>query len=154
MKKVVIVLLSLAVLIRGFLILYQNRAAQQKIPASPATGRQASTSGKWESKVDDQASVTVTITPLDFSPGLKEWKFDIVMDTHSIELDQDLMKSVVLIDSRGREYPPINWEGPTGGHHREGTLTFNAAEPVPSAIEIKVKDIAGISERSFKWSLE
>ena len=108
---------------------------------------------QWETKTDEQANVTVTVTPTDLVPDSKEWKFDIVMDTHSVELDQDLIKSAVLIDNQGKEYKPIAWEGPVGGHHREGVLVFSAVEPTPQAVELKISGLGDVV-RSFAWQLK
>ncbi|MEK7132872.1 MAG: hypothetical protein AAB830_02360 [Patescibacteria group bacterium] len=155
MKKTVITILSITVFIGGLLIFYQNRLAGQKIPAVSKVNQQTSTEKNSELKTGDQSAITVIVTPIDISPQLKEWKFDIVMDTHSVELDQDLTKSTVLLDDQGREYKPITWEGAgPGGHHREGVLIFNAVQPMPKSVEIKIKDIGGIPERSFKWDLK
>ena len=100
-----------------------------------------------------QASVTVTVTPTLLDEKSGEWKFDVVMDTHSVELDQDMTKVAILIDEQGKEYKAQSWDGPTGGHHREGVLSFNSVEST-KWVEIKIKDIAGIRERSFKWNLK
>ncbi|MFA4819011.1 MAG: hypothetical protein WC621_04155 [Patescibacteria group bacterium] len=154
MKKTIITILSLVILIGSFLIFYKNRPLEQKKPVINQTDQQTSTKQNWESKIDDQTAVTVTITPTDILSQSKEWKFSIVMDTHSVELDQDLIKSAILIDDMGKEYKPRNWEGPVGGHHREGVLVFNAIQPMPKSVEIKIKDVGGIQERSFKWDLK
>ncbi|OYV27146.1 MAG: hypothetical protein B7W98_02380, partial [Parcubacteria group bacterium 20-58-5] len=122
----------------------------QKTPAIPETSQQTDNSQKWETKTDDQVNVTVVVTPLDLLPQSAQWKFDIGMNTHSVELDQDMMKSVILIDDQGKEYKPINWEGPVGGHHREGVLTFNRITPTPKSIELKVSGIGDVI-RSFTW---
>lgn len=108
---------------------------------------------KWESKTDDQASITVTVSPIDLSPQSEEWKFSITMDTHSIELNQDLTKIAALFDEQGREFKPISWEGsPERGHHREGTLIFKAIKPRPRSIELKLFDIGEII-RNFSWQI-
>ncbi len=138
MNKIIIISILVIALIGGFLIFYQNRPTEQKL----------------ESKVDDQASVTVAVAPIDISSQSKEWKFDIVMDTHSVELDQDMTESTVLISDQGKEYKPISWEGPSGGHHREGVLVFNPIEPAPKYIELKIKNVGGVTERLFKWNIE
>src|SRR3989338_8235761 len=91
-----------------------------------------------ESKTDEQASITVTITPVDISPESKEWKFDVIMNTHSVELDQDLIQAVALVDDTGKEYKPLNWEGAVRGHHREGVLIFNQITPIPKSLELKI----------------
>ena len=150
MKKSIITILSVAAFIGGFLIFYQNRSVELKTQVDPETSQQTDNSQKWETKTDDQVSVTVVITPTDLSPQSTEWKFDIGMNTHSVELDQDMMKSVVLIDDQGKEYKPLKWEGPVGGHHREGVLTFNRIMPTPKSIEMKVSGIGDVV-RSFTW---
>ncbi len=147
-------ILSVIAFLGGFLIFYQSRPVGQNTPTTNQAGQQTNNAQKWETKTDDQASVTVVVTPLDLSPQSTEWKFDIGMNTHSVELDQDMTKIVVLVDDQGKEYAPINWEGPTGGHHREGVLSFAQINPAPKSVEIKIKDIGGIAERSFVWNLK
>ena len=108
---------------------------------------------KWESKTDDQLAVTVTVSPLDISLQSKEWKFDIVMSTHSVELDQDMTRATVLVDDSGKEYSPVKWEGaPAGGHHREGVLSFAPVTPYPQHLTLNIKDIGDV-QRSFSWIL-
>jgi hypothetical protein len=89
--------------------------------------------------------------------------FDVTMNTHAVDLDgYDLKQLAVLrIDSR-REVRPASWEAPRGGHHRSGTLTFPAAgadgTPMIAAgthtIELIIRNVAGVPERSFRWTLE
>lgn len=107
----------------------------------------------WETKTDDQAGVTVVVTPLELREGSQEWRFEITMSTHSVELDQDLIEASLLVDEGGNEFKPIRWDGPVGGHHREGVLVFNPISPLPQLLELK---ITGISDtvRSFAWQLK
>ena len=149
-KTLTILTLALAFL-GGFLIFYQNRPIEQKTPVANQVSQEAKQN--WEPKIDEQASITVTITPIDISPQSKKWKFNIVMDTHSVELDQDLIKTAVLIDDQNKEYKPISWEGSTGGHHREGVLTFNQITPIPKSIELKISGLGDVI-RSFTWQLK
>lgn len=146
-KAITISILALA-FIGGFLIFYNPK------PASSPTQNNSNvsdTSQKWESKVDDQASVTVTVTPTLLSAESGEWKFDVIMDTHSVELDQDMTKVAMLIDDSGKEYSPVRWEGaPAGGHHREGVLTFNKITLSPKSVELRISDIGGVV-RTFNW---
>ncbi len=149
MKKTVITILSLAAFIGGFIIFYNPK------PISNPTennSQGAAVGQKWESKIDEQASVTVTVTPTDISTNAKEWKFDIVMNTHSVELDQDMVQSSILYDDQGREYRPVRWDGPSGGHHREGVLVFNPIIPMPKSVELKITGIADVV-RTFTWQL-
>lgn len=153
MKKPIITILSIAAFIGGFFIFYQNRSAEQNIPTASQVSQQTDTTQKWESKTDDQSAVTVIVTPIDISPESKEWKFDVVMDTHSVELDQDMIKSTALVDDQGKEFKPLIWEGPVGGHHREGVLVFNQITPIPKSVELKISGIGDVV-RSFVWQLK
>jgi len=154
MNKMLPALASLAVLTVGFLVFYQNRPAEQKALATPETAQQASDSQKWETQTDDQAGVTIVVTPLDLAPGSSEWKFDVVINTHSVELDQDMTKIVVLTDDQGEEYAPVRWDGaPPGGHHREGVLTFIPGKPAPRSVTLKIQNV-GVPERNFTWSVQ
>ncbi len=149
MKKTVTITILILAFIGGFLIFYKDRSPSNQ----PDDTAEVSTSQKWETKPDDQASVTVVVTPLDLSSQSKEWKFDIGMNTHSVELDQDMTKVAVLVDDQGKEYPAATWQGPGGGgHHREGVLTFNSIAPYPQHLTLKIKDIGAV-ERVFSWTL-
>ncbi len=150
MKKQLIMILSIVVFAGGFFYLYFSGPVKKVSSVVGKADQQTNSSQKWESKIDDQASVTVTITPVDISSQSKKWKFDIVMDTHSVELDQDMTKIAVLIDDQGKEYKPLGWNGPVGGHHREGVLMFNQIMPIPKSLELKISGIGGVV-RSFAW---
>ena len=155
MNKTLTALVLLAALTVGFFVFYQNRPAEQKTSATPETVRQTSDYEMWETKTDDQAGVTIVVTPLDLAPESSEWKFDIGINTHSVELDQDMTKIVVLTDDQGKEYKPVAWDGAApGGHHREGVLTFKAISPMPHSVELTIKNIGGIPERSLQWDLK
>ena len=120
----------------------------------PNNNPETNTKQNWESKTNDQSAVAITVTPIDILPQSKEWKFDVVMDTHSVELNQDLTKVIALVDDSGKEYKPLRWKGvPAGGHHREGTLIFNQITPAPKSIELKISGIGEVV-RSFIWQLK
>lgn len=98
-----------------------------------------------ETKENTEGPVSVTVTPLD-------WNFEVSLNTHSGSLDSDLVVLSELVDNQGKLYKPISWEGDNpGGHHRKGVLKFNPISPRPKSIELKIKDIGGVPERSFKW---
>ena len=110
---------------------------------------------QWETKIDENSSVVIKVTPIELGTDSGLWKFDIVFDTHSGSLDHDMMKVAAMIDDKGNSYSPIAWEGSgPGGHHREGVLIFNAILPPPEYVELKIKDVGGVSERSFKWIIK
>lgn len=101
----------------------------------------------------DGGSVTVRVMPLTMeAPAPLEFK--ITMDTHSVELNDDMMKAVVLRDDTGMEFTPSAWEGPGGGgHHREGRIKFAPLPMNTKALTLVVKNVAGVSERRFTWEL-
>ena len=109
---------------------------------------------QYETKTDTQGSVTVDVTPRISSEG-RQWKFEMVLDTHSVEFDQDPLQAVVLVDDQENNFKPISWDGlGPGGHHREGILIFEAIIPVPKYIELKIKNVGNIPERSLKWNIQ
>lgn len=84
------------------------------------------------------------------------------MDTHSVDLDTyDFRQLALLYNDQGQEVQPNRWDAPEGGHHREGTLSFptEAADgsevirPDTHKIELVIRDVAGVPERRFEWTL-
>ena len=150
MKWSEIIILLLAVFIGGPLVFYDLK------PVSNSTQNDSdilNNSQKWESKIDDKASVVVTVIPSDLSMESREWKFDVAMNTHSVELDQDIIQVAMLVEDFGKEYKPLRWEGaPAGGHHREGILIFAPITPYPQHLTLIVNDVGGV-QRSFTWTL-
>ncbi len=105
-------------------------------------------------KISDRG-VTVAVTPQNLSTGAKIWDFKIVLDTHSGELSDDLVKTATLLDGKGGRHAPIRWEGAgPGGHHREGTLRFNAVTPPPESVELRIQRSGESKARSFRWELK
>ena len=99
-------------------------------------------------------SVTVDAQLLDFQIN-QPLVFDVTMNTHSVELVDDLTRSAILRDDAGKEYAPIAWEGAgPGGHHREGKLKFAAFKTKHKFVELVVKNMAQVSERAFRWELK
>lgn len=150
MKKEIIIL-STVVLVGGFFVFFRDDFVEQK---TTIVNQEQSTSTKsnWETKTVEQDDITVTIIPIDILSQSKEWKFDVVMNTHSTEL-QNPMESAVLVDDNGKEYKPIAWDGPTEGHHMNGILTFDQIIPIPKSVELKVSGIGDVV-RNFVWELK
>ncbi len=99
--------------------------------------------------------VTVAITPQNLAASAKRWDFKVVLDTHSGELNDDLMKSSLLLDGAGGQYAPLAGDGaPPGGHHREGVLQFKLISPAPQAIELQIKRNGETAPRLFRWKLK
>jgi hypothetical protein len=111
--------------------------------AAPAGVTQSSTGG----------GVTLKATLLN-PTGNEDLRFNIVLDTHSVDLDAYDLKAVsVLRDDAGNTYEPIRVENKGGGHHRQVVLVFPRPKGNVKKLELVVKGIAGIEERSLRWDL-
>ncbi|MFA5827651.1 MAG: hypothetical protein WC839_04135 [Candidatus Paceibacterota bacterium] len=147
-----IFLLSITIILGVYMLFISNNNMQHPVFGS-SIQEQNSVIKKLESKVDIQGTVTIEITPIEFSSEVSEWKFNVGLNTHSLELDQDMTKVSALFDENGKEYKPIRWEGSvSGGHHREGILIFKSIIPMPKFIELKIIDIDA-PVRSFVWDI-
>lgn len=112
--------------------------------------------GGWayESKSSNLKNVRVEIMPAQLIPG-QPAQFKVQMTTHSVELNYDMVKLSTLKDDTGREYQALKWDGdPPVGHHRKGVLEFPAIAKDTKSITLYIKNIAGVPERLFKWTLE
>ncbi|MBI3971777.1 MAG: hypothetical protein HY332_10860 [Chloroflexi bacterium] len=121
--------------------------------AASNVGRAAAT------QTSEGGQVTVKVTWPGPSAGPV---FTVAMDTHSVDLDgYDLKQLAALRTDDGREVRPSAWQAPKGGHHREGQLTFPASlgngtpliSPTTRAIELVIRDVTGVAERRFRWTL-
>src|SRR3989344_2414254 len=147
-KIIVIVGIILVIVVIGSFI-----SRKKEIPQGEVEQKQIQNT--LSPQTNSEGSVEVEVIPVEISDTSDLWQFKIVLNTHSVELDQDLTKITLLVDDKGNEYQSLSWEGaPPGGHHREGILTFNSISPQPSSIELVFKDIDGIKERKFTWDLK
>jgi hypothetical protein len=82
--------------------------------------------------------------------------FQVVLDTHSVNLDAYRLEEIVrLRNGQGSEVAPAAVEGAKGsGHHREATVRFTWPQPRPNAVELVVKGVAGVPERVFQWPIQ
>ena len=111
-------------------------------------------SAELAAQKSSERGVTVAATPQDLSSNAKTWDFKIVLDTHSGDLSDDLLKTAVLLDGTGTQHVPVAWDGAApGGHHREGVLRFKAVSPQPQAIELRIARPGESGPRSFRWQL-
>ncbi|TAK34086.1 MAG: hypothetical protein EPO21_10680 [Chloroflexota bacterium] len=134
--------------------------ARASVPTADAESDGDAVNGGGLKRTSQGGNVTVEVTwdKASASSG-NSLRFTAVMDTHSVDLDSiDLSKQAVLRNESGTEVAPQSWDAPKGGHHRSGTLVFPATVngnpligPQTTYIEVIVRDVAGIKERSFKW---
>jgi hypothetical protein len=114
--------------------------ATQAVAQAPATTTQSSA----------ERGVTVKVTPKAI-PAAGEWEFAVVLDTHSADLNDDLVKSAVLLVD-GSELRPVSWTGAApGGHHREGVLKFPVPAQAPQAVELRIQRTEEAVPRVFRW---
>jgi|GEM_PF-493601 len=101
-------------------------------------------------QTSNEGMVMVQVTPLDLAPG-RPWRFEVLLNTHSVALGQDMAASTVLLAADGRELPAAQWDGDAaGGHHRAGILSFAAPDPAPQTVTLKIRGVA-VPERVFTW---
>lgn len=99
--------------------------------------------------------VTVLVKPIDVAADAKSWTFEVVLNTHSQELTDDLTRTAVLIDSAGKQHAALAWDGTApGGHHRKGVLRFAPISPPPALVELRLHRLGEAAPRSFRWQLK
>lgn len=83
--------------------------------------------------------------------------FDVTLDTHSVDLDSLDLSDAILRNDRGETLPAQAWAAPKGGHHREGTLTFEGdASPFLDGaewIELVLTGVGDLPERTLRWEI-
>ena len=116
-----------------------------------ACGANAFASDELSTQTSSQSAVTVKVTPHNLQAAV--WEFDVVFDTHSQELRDDLMKEAVLVTAGGAQASPVDWKGdPPGGHHRKGILRFNALNPAPDKVVLLISRPGEKEPRTFQWN--
>lgn len=104
-------------------------------------------------KRDQQGPVAVVVTLMPPATPGAPIKAKIVLDTHSVALDAIALDQAVTMRTDGAEVAPTAVEQATGsGHHREAVLVFPPAVQ-PGSVQIVVKNVGGVAERSFSWAL-
>lgn len=153
MKKRFVLILS----VLSVVALSAGCSALNPIPTAqvvqPMRSGNSDSVSEFQPQTVEGGSVTVTAQPLNLKAGAPP-EFDIAMNTHSVDLADDLLQAVVLRDDSGKEYAPLAWEGPSaGGHHREGVIRFDPLPIKTKTVTLIVRNVAGIAERVFKWNM-
>ena len=145
----------------GFALLLAATAVSYSIVTGGAIGLSAALAASIEAanpslptQTSSAGGVTVNVTPRNMAGNAKMWDFAIVLDTHSADLNDDLLKSSLLLDSAGGRFAPAAGDGaPPGGHHSEGVLRFKPISPQPQSIELRITRAGEDVPRSFRWQL-
>ncbi len=141
-KKLTIVFL--VILLLGLYFVLNNR-----LETKPTLDKKERT---LNSQTQSVGEVQITVAPKNLEENSSTWDFEVILDTHSGSLDQDLAKEAVLLDDKQNEHRPLSWEGdPPGGHHRKGILKFKAISPRPDSVELVISGFA--EKKTFSWDL-
>ena len=110
-------------------------------------------------RIDQQGAVTMEVTPLNLSNPSDNLEFDVVLDTHSVDLSMDLAALATLTTDTGMTVQAAGWDAPRGGHHVGGKLIFPALKDGKSILEGASKLSLTITNldapsRVFEWGLK
>ena len=96
--------------------------------------------------------VTVKVWYLGQTDHESKFSMELDSDSHSLDLNvYDLKALSVLRDDTGLTMVPTGAENKGSGHHREVILTFPKPTLERKWLELVIKDIAGVKERTFRW---
>lgn len=104
-------------------------------------------------RTSDAHAVTVDIVPrnlYDAAAGTIE--FEVTLSTHSVDLNYDFAALATLRSDAGDEVAALKWDGPSGGHHVFGVLSFPVLKARGQTITLVLRGIAEVPERTFEWS--
>ena len=146
----------------GFAALLAAAAVSYSIVTGGAIGLSAALAASSEAanpnlpaQTSSARGVTIKVTPKNLASNAGSWEFAIVLDTHSGNLNDDLVKTSLLLDGAGGRFAPVAWDGaPPGGHHREDVLRFRPISPQPQSIELQITRAGEDAPRSFRWQLK
>jgi len=107
--------------------------------------------------VDEQGAVVVEATPLNLNDPGETIDFEVALNTHSVDLSMDLAALAILDTDTGISIAASSWDGPAGGHHVDGILSFPATwdgSPVledASRLTLTLFNV-NAAQRVFEWN--
>lgn len=110
-------------------------------------------------RMDQQGAVIMEVTPLNLGTPGDTLEFDVVMNTHSVDLGMDLAVLATLLTDTGITLQATLWDAPRGGHHVSGKLVFPAVQDGKSILEGATRLILTVvnvdaPSRTFEWELK
>lgn len=127
-------------------------AAALVLAAAPGVALAQAGPNATATQSSTEQGVTVKVTAKAIGSLDSRWEFSVVLDTHSADLNDDLVQSASLTTNDGRTLKPTSWTGAgPGGHHREGVLAFDVAAPRPTTFELRIARPGESAPRVFRW---
>lgn len=148
-----IVLVAFVLIVVGTILLTNREATNNATAVTSGTRAPTSTTAAsgLATQTDGQGQMTVAVTPK--RDGNGSWAFTVQIDNHVTNVMQDMVAVSTLTDQSGVAYNASAWTGdPPGGHHRQGTLTFNGVPDDVTGLTLTIRDLGGIAERTFRWT--
>lgn len=110
-------------------------------------------------RTDEQGAVQISVTPLNLVDPGETLDFEVIMNTHSVELGMNLAELATLSTDSGQMVTARAWDAPSGGHHVEGKLQFPSSVDGKlllkgaTRVTLSLRDIDA-PERVFTWELK
>lgn len=105
-----------------------------------------------ETQTVSGGGVTVAVTYTNPRAG-ESPRFEVALNTHSVDLAGYDLKNLAALRDEANRYAPTKVENKGSGHHRQVTLIFPRVSEGAKRVELVIKDIAGVKERTYRWSL-
>ncbi|KKQ45277.1 MAG: hypothetical protein US63_C0019G0008 [Candidatus Moranbacteria bacterium GW2011_GWC2_37_8] len=111
---------------------------------------------EFQTQENNEGLIKIKVVPKSsLNQEESQWKFEVILDSHALEIMNDMSKDSVLVDDKGNVYRSITWEGDApGGHHREGILVFDSIAPKPNSITLQIKNVGDVENRDFSWKID
>ncbi len=123
-------------------------------PAASAPSASSTNASGQRTQTSDGGQVTVVVAWVGPAAGAV---FDVRLDTHSVDLDALELANATLRNDRGETMTARPWTAPKGGHHREGSLTFDGDGPAffagASWIELVMTGVGDLPTRMLRWEV-
>ena len=146
MKNRLILIISL-VLMALIMMSYASRKPDSRSNATssaqePTPAPVVEENGKLAPQRQTMGAVEVQVTPVRLEANVQP-VLKLELNTHSVELDFDLIKIMQLTDDLGNSYKPLEWNGGSGGHHLAGEFSFENLKSEAQTLSLTLSEIDG-----------
>ena len=139
-----------------------STAAEPSAPDAAAPSAQGDSAGSPSQELarsDTQGAVEVIVSPSSWTREAEgTLEFEVIMDTHSVELSMDLAKLATLQTDTGLTLQALDWSG-GGGHHVTRVLRFPSSttdgQPLLDGAGLLILTIQDLDvpSRVFQWEV-